>query len=137
MIGAEQPAGRKPAEQLPRTAAEPSGNHARLECRPMHPFARNLVIGGVGLIIAGGLTALAVLGRDSGTSVMAMLAAGAIAAAVGIFLFVQGWIWSQRAYRQGSTGRSIVIALGGGLMIVLAAVALAGTVILVLVFFLS
>ncbi|HYN64790.1 MAG TPA: hypothetical protein VES36_09335, partial [Candidatus Limnocylindrales bacterium] len=92
-------------------------------------------IGGVGLIIAGGLTALAVLGRDSGTSVLAMLAAGALAGAVGIFLFVQGWIWSQRAYRHGSTGRSIAIALGGGLMIVLAAVALAGTVILVLVFF--
>jgi hypothetical protein len=101
----------------------------------MHPLARNLVIGGVGLIIAGGLTALAVLGRDSGTSVLAMLTAGALAAAVGIFLFVQGWIWSQRAYHAGSTGRSIAIALGGGLMIVLAAVALAGTVILVLVFY--
>jgi hypothetical protein len=103
----------------------------------MHPLARNLVIGGVGLIMAGGLTALAVLGRDSGTSVLAMLAAGLLAAAVGIFLFVQGWIWSQRAYRSGSTGRSIGIALGGGLMIVLAAVALAGTVILVLVFYLG
>jgi hypothetical protein len=103
----------------------------------MHPLARNLVIGGVGLIIAGGLTALAVLGRDSGTSVLAMLGAGALAAGVGIFLFVQGWIWSQRAHRSGSTGRSIAIALGGGLMIVLAAVALAGTVILLLVFYIG
>jgi hypothetical protein len=103
----------------------------------MHPLARNLVIGAVGLIIAGGLTALAVLGRDSGMSVMAMLAAGLIATVVGIYLFVEGWIWSQRAYREGSTGRSIAIALGGGLMIVLAAVALAGTVILVLVFYLG
>jgi hypothetical protein len=103
----------------------------------MHPLARNLVIGGVGVIIAGGLTALAVLGRDSGTSVLAMLAAGALATAVGIFLFVQGWIWSQLAYHSGSTGRSIAIALGGGLMIVMAAVALAGTVILVLVFYIG
>jgi hypothetical protein len=101
----------------------------------MHPFARTLVIGAVGLIIAGGLAALAVLGRDSSTSVMAMLAAGLVAAAVGIFLFVQGWIWSQRAYQHGSTGRSIAIALGGGLMIVLSGVALAGCVILILVFY--
>ncbi|HET6744243.1 MAG TPA: hypothetical protein VFH90_00130 [Candidatus Limnocylindria bacterium] len=103
----------------------------------MHPFVRNLVIGAVGLIIAGGLAALAGLGRDSSTSVMAMVAAGVISTGVGIFLFVQGWIWSQRAYRQGSTGRSIAIALGGGLMIVLAGLALAGTVILVMVFYLG
>ena len=103
----------------------------------MHPFLRNLIIGGVGLIIAGGLAALAGLGRDSSTSVLAMVAAGAISTAVGVFLFVQGWIWSQRAYRQGSTGRSIAIALGGGLMIVLAGLALAGTVILVMVFYLG
>jgi hypothetical protein len=103
----------------------------------MHPFSRNLVIGGVGLLIAGGLAAMAALGRDSGTSVLAMLAAGLIATGVGVFLFVQGWIWSQRAYRQGSGGRSIAIALGGGLMILLAAFSLAGTVILVLVFYLG
>ena len=103
----------------------------------MHPFSRNLVIGGVGLLIAGGLAAMAALGRDSGTSVLAMLAAGLIATGVGVFLFVQGWIWSQRAYRQGSAGRSIAIALGGGLMILLAAFSLAGTVILVLVFYLG
>jgi hypothetical protein len=103
----------------------------------MHPFARNLVIGAVGLLIAGGLAALAALGRDSSTSVLAMLAAGLIATAIGFFLFVQGWIWSQRAYRQGSTGRSLAIALGGGLMIVLAGLSLAGSVILVLVFYLG
>ncbi|HEY7462967.1 MAG TPA: hypothetical protein VH987_00830 [Candidatus Limnocylindria bacterium] len=101
----------------------------------MHPLARNLVIGLVGLIVAGGLAAVAVLGRDSSMSVLAMLGAGLVSAAVGIFLFVQGWVWSQRAYRDGYAGRSVAIALGGGLMIVLAAVALAGTVILVLVFY--
>ena len=102
----------------------------------MHPLARNLVIGGVGLIIAGGLAALAVLGTESATSVMAMLGAGMVASAVGIFLFVQGWIWSQRAYRRGSAGRAVAIAVGGGLMIIMAAVALGGTVVLILVFYL-
>jgi hypothetical protein len=101
----------------------------------MHPFARNLIIGAVGLLIAGGLAAIAVLIRDnSSLSILAMLGAGLIGTAVGVFLFVQGWIWSQRAYRRGSTGASLAIALAGGLMIVLAAVALAGSVVLVLLF---
>jgi hypothetical protein len=101
----------------------------------MHPLARNVIIGAVALLIAGAFIALAVITRDSTQSVLAMLAAGMIAVAAGIFLFVQGWIWSQRAYRRGATGRSVVIAIGGGVMIVLAAFALAATVILVLVFY--
>jgi len=103
----------------------------------MHPFLRTLVIGAVGLLIAGGLAALAVLGTDPGTSVATMLAAGLIATGVGIFLFIQGWIWSQRAWRRGDVGRSIAIAAGGGLMVVLAAGALAGSVVLVLLFYLG
>jgi hypothetical protein len=102
----------------------------------MHPFLRNLVIGGVGLIIAGGLSALALLGTDSGMSVAAMIASGLIAAGIGIFLFVQGWIWSQRAYRRGSAGQSVIIAFGGGLMILVAAFAVAGVVALVILFYL-
>jgi hypothetical protein len=102
----------------------------------MHPLARNLIIGAVGLIIAGGLSALAVLGTDSGTSVLAMLVAGLVAAAIGIFLFVQAWIWSQRTWRRGSAGTSLAIAIAGGLMIVLAAGALAACVVLVLLFYL-
>ena len=102
----------------------------------MHPFLRNVVIGLVGLLIAAGLTAMAVLGDDTGLSVVAMLGSALIAVAIGIFLFVQGWIWSQRAYRSRSTGMSVGIALGGGLMLVLAAVALAGAVILVVLFYL-
>ncbi|HET6379752.1 MAG TPA: hypothetical protein VFH63_01785 [candidate division Zixibacteria bacterium] len=101
----------------------------------MHPLLRNIVIGIVGLIIAGGLTALALLGRDSSTSILAMLGAGLLATVVGIFLFIQGWIWSQRMWRQGSTGISVLVALGGGLMILLAAGAAAGTVILLLLFY--
>src|SRR5918996_5355034 len=103
----------------------------------MHPFVRSLVIGAVGLLIAGGLTAIALLGTDSGLSVAAMLASGLIAAVTGIFVFVQGWIWSQRVYQEGSTGRSLAIALAGGLMIVLAGAALAGSIVLVLLFYLG
>jgi hypothetical protein len=101
---------------------------------PMRPFPRDLVIGAVGLLIAGGLSAIALLGSDSGTSVAAMLGAGLVASAVGIFLFVESWVWSQRVYRGGSTGRALAIAIGGGVMILLTAVALAGSVILVLLF---
>jgi hypothetical protein len=101
----------------------------------MRPLTRDMVIGVVGLLIAGGLSAIALLGRNSGPSVAAMLAAGLVASAVGVFLFVESWVWSQRAWRAGSTGQSIAIALVGGLMILLTAGALAGSVILVLLFY--
>ena len=101
----------------------------------MHPFARNLVIGVVGLIIAGGLSAIAILGKDSSMSVPAMLGSGLIATGVGLFLFVQSWIWSQRTYRTGSPGTAVAIAIAGGLMVVLAAGALAASVVLILLFF--
>jgi|SRR6266581_2976667 hypothetical protein len=101
----------------------------------MHPFARNVVIGVVGLLIAVGLSAIALLNTDSNVSVPAMLASALIATGVGIFLFVQGWIWSQRAYRRRSTGLSVAIAFGGGAMILLSAVALAGAAILVVLFY--
>ena len=102
----------------------------------MHPFLRNVVIGVVGLLIAAGLSTMAILGDDSGLSVAAMLTSSLIAVGIGIFLFVQGWIRSQRAYRSRSVGLSVAIAVGGGLMILLAAVALAGAVILVVLFYL-
>jgi len=100
----------------------------------MRPLTRDLVIGAVGLLIAGGLSAIALLGTDSGLSVAAMLGAGLVASAVGIYLFVESWVWSQRTYRGGSTGRALAIALAGGVMILLTAVALAASVILVLLF---
>jgi len=102
----------------------------------MHPFLRNVVIGVVGLLIAASLSALALLGDDSQVSVAAMLASSLIGVAVGVFLFIQGWIWSQRAYRSRSAGMSVAIALGGGVMLLIAALALAGTVILVILFYL-
>ena len=103
----------------------------------MHPLLRNIVIGIVGLIVAGGLTILALLRWDSGLSVLALLAAGILGALIGIFLFSQGWTWGSRAARRRDHGQSVLIAIGGGLMAIVAAVALAGLLILVLLFFLG
>ncbi|HET7082748.1 MAG TPA: hypothetical protein VFJ00_03445 [Candidatus Limnocylindria bacterium] len=102
----------------------------------MHPFLRNVVIGVVGLLIAAALTTMSILSADTTFSVSAMLASALIAVVIGVFLFIQGWIWSQRAYRTRSTGMSVAIALGGGFMILLAALALAGAAILVILFYL-
>jgi hypothetical protein len=102
----------------------------------MHPFLRNVVIGVVGLLIAAALTTMSILNNDTAFSVGAMLASALIAVVIGVFLFIQGWIWSQRAYRTRSTGMSVAIALGGGFMILLAALALAGAAILVILFYL-
>ena len=103
----------------------------------MHPLLRNVVIGLVGLIIAGALTALALLGNDSDLSVLAMLTAALLAAAIGLFLYAQGWAWGSRLARRRDTGSSVLVAIGGGFMGLLAAVALAGLVILLLLFFLG
>ena len=100
----------------------------------MHPMLRNVVIGVVALIIAGALTALALLGTDSDLSVLALLAAGTIGALVGVFLYAQGWIWGSRAARQRSQGQAVLIALGAGMMGLVAAAALAGLLILLLLF---
>jgi hypothetical protein len=103
----------------------------------MHPLLRNVVIGIVGLIIAGALTALALLGRDSDLSIIAMLAAAVLGSLVGLFLFSQGWTWGSRAARRREHGASLLIAIGGGVMALVAAVALAGLLILLLLFFLG
>jgi hypothetical protein len=102
----------------------------------MHPFLRNVVIGVVGLLIAAALTTMSILSADTAFSIGAMLASALIAIVIGVFLFIQGWIWSQRAYRTRSTGMSVAIALGGGFMILLAALAIAGAAILVILFYL-
>ena len=103
----------------------------------MNPLLRNVVIGLVGLIIAGALTALALLGRDPELSVIALLAAGVLGTAVGLFLYSQGWSWGSRLARRRQTGQSVLVAIGGGVMAVLAAAALAGLLILVLLFYLG
>ena len=103
----------------------------------MHPYLRVLVVAIVAMIIAGALVALALAGRNTTLSVVALLAAGLVAVVVGGFLFVQSWVWSQRSWREGSRGRSLAMALAGGLAIVVAAVAAAGSVVLLLTFFLG
>ncbi len=103
----------------------------------MHPLLRNVVIGIVGLIIAGALTALALLGSDSDLSVLALLAAGVLGTLVGLFLYSQGWVWGSRAARRRETGQSVLIAVGGGVMVVIAAVALAGLLVLILLVYLG
>jgi len=103
----------------------------------MHPLLRNTVIGLVGLIIAGALVALALLGTDSGLSILAMIAAAVIGSLVGLFLYSQGWVWGSRAARHRQGGAAALIAVGGGLMAIVAAVALAGLLILLLLFVLG
>jgi hypothetical protein len=103
----------------------------------MHPLLRSVVVGIVGLIIAGALTALALLGRNSDQSILLLLAAGVLAALIGLFLYGQGWTWGSRAARRRELGASLLIAIGGGVMVLIAAVALAGLLILVLLFFLG
>ena len=103
----------------------------------MHPLLRNVIIGIVGLIIAGGLTALALLGRDADLSVLALLAAATLGTVIGLFLFSQGWIWGSRMARRRQGAQSVLVAIGGGLMALVAAVALAGLLILILLFYLG
>ena len=103
----------------------------------MHPYLRVLIAAIVAMIIAGALVALALAGRNTTLSVVALLAAGLVAILVGGLLFVQSWIWSQRSWRDGSRGRSLAMALAGGLAIVVAAVAAAGSLVLLLTFFLG
>jgi hypothetical protein len=109
----------------------------RLEWRAVHPLLRNIVIGIVGLIIAGALTALALLGRDADLSVLALLAAATLATLIGLLLYSPGWIWGSRMARRRQGGQSVLVAIGGGLMALVAAVALAGLLILVLLFYLG
>jgi hypothetical protein len=109
----------------------------RLEWRAVHPLLRNVIIGIVGLIIAGGLAALAILGDDADLSVLALLAAAILATLIGLFLYSQGWIWGSHMARRRQGGQSLLVAVGGGIMALVAAVALAGLLILVLLFYLG
>ncbi len=100
----------------------------------MHPFVRSLVIGVVGLIVAGGLITVSVLSGRTGLSLPALVAAGGITAVAGVFVFVRAWIWSLRTYRAGATGSSMGIAVAGGIMALVAALALGGLALLALTF---
>lgn len=103
----------------------------------MHPLLRHVVIGIVGLLIAGGLVTLGLLGEDPDLAVLTLLAAGVVAAGTGLFLYAQGWVWGTRSARQRRTGTALAFALGGGLMALVAAAALGGLLVLVLLFYLG
>jgi hypothetical protein len=111
--------------------------YPRLEWPAVHPLLRNVIIGIVGLIIAGALIALALYPRDADLSVLALLAAGILGTVIGLFLYSQGWIWGSRMARRRQGGQSVLVAIGGGLMALIAAIALAGLLILVLLFYLG
>jgi hypothetical protein len=103
----------------------------------VHPLLRNAIIGIVGLIIAGALAALALLGRDADLSILALLAAAILGTLIGLFLYSQGWVWGSRMARRRQGGQSVLVAVGAGLMALVAAVALAGLLILVLLFYIG
>ena len=103
----------------------------------MHPILRYVVIGVVGLIITGALVALGLYGIDPDLAILTLLAAGVVAAGTGLFLYAQGWVWGTRTARQRRMGESVVFAIGGGLMALVAAAALAGLLVLVLLFYLG
>lgn len=87
------------------------------------------------LIVSGALVALSLFTRNVDLFVLLSLAATMIAAGVGMFAFIQGWSGSQRAAARGAQGRSAAIALAGGVMLLVGAVAIAGAIWIVLLFF--
>lgn len=102
----------------------------------MNPFVRYLVIGAVGFIVASALGIVGLLSaQDPVIQGLAMVAGALIVAGICIFLFVQAWRWSIVAYRERRTGRSLAVALTGGVMVVIAAGALSVAAILGLLFF--
>ena len=101
----------------------------------MNPLARNAVIAIVGMLVSVGLLALSLLVRSVTLFVIAALASAAVAIAVGVYEFIQAWRWSQRLAADGSLGRSSVVALAGGMMIVIAGLAVAAAIWVILLFF--
>ena len=102
----------------------------------MNPFVRYLVIGAVGFIVAAALGIVGLLSADTPmVQGLAMVAGSLLAAAICIFLFIQAWRWSIIAYRERRTGRSLLVALTGGVIILMAAGALSVAAILGLLFF--
>lgn len=101
----------------------------------MNPLARNAVIAVVGMLVSVGLLALSLLVHSVTVFVMAALGSAAVAIAVGVYEFIQAWRWSQRLAADGSLGRSALVALAGGMMIVIAGLAVAAAAWVILLFF--
>jgi hypothetical protein len=95
---------------------------------------QTVVICFVGLTVSGALVALSLFSRN--LFVPLVLAGTVIAVAVGIYAAIQGWKGSQRAAARGAQGRAAAIALVSGAMLMVSAVAIAGGIWIVLLFFL-
>jgi hypothetical protein len=95
---------------------------------------QTVVICFVGLTVSGALVALSLFSRN--LFVPLVLAGTIIAVAVGVYAAIQGWKGSQRAAARGAQGRAAAIALVSGAMLMVSAVAIAGGIWIVLLFFL-
>ena len=124
-------------EQYPPPTYQPAPPAAVPSAPPSRRVStlwQTVVICFVGLTVSGALVALSLFSRN--LFVPLVLAGTAIAVAVGIYAAVQGWRGSQRAAARGAQGRAAAIALVAGAMLMVSAVAIAGGIWIVLLFFL-
>ncbi len=119
-----------PPTYQPAPAAVPSTPPSRR----VSALWQTVVICFVGLTVSGALVALSLFSRN--LFVPLVLAGTVIAVAVGIYAAIQGWKGSQRAAARGAQGRAAAIALVSGAMLMVSAVAIAGGIWIVLLFFL-
>ena len=118
-----------PPTYQPAPAAVPGAPPARR----VSALWQTVVICFVGLTVSGALIALSLFSRN--LFVPLVLAGTVIAVAVGIYAALQGWRGSQRAAARGAQGRAAAIALVSGAMLMVSAVAIAGAIWIVLLFF--
>jgi hypothetical protein len=123
-------------EQYPPPTYQPAPSAVPSTTPPRRVSAlwQTVVICFVGLTVSGALVAMSLFSRN--LFVPLVLAGTAIAVAVGIYAAVQGWKGSQRAAAAGAQGRAAAIALVSGAMLMVSAVAIAGGIWIVLLFFL-
>jgi hypothetical protein len=124
-----QPAYEPPAYEPPPAAPASTPASPRLS-----PLWQTAIVCFVGLTVSGALVVLSLVSRNRFEPLS--LAAGLIAVAVGVSAATRGWRGSQRAAARGDQGRAALIALVSGAMLVVAAVALSGTLWILFLFFL-
>ena len=134
------PAPHQPRDPPPARSPHRRGPAASLAPPPpatvrrLSPLWQTAVVCFVGLTVSGALVVLSLFSRN--LFVPLVLAATAIAVAVGHLRRGPGWRGSQRAARRGAQGRAATIALVSGAMLIVAAVAISGAIWIVLLFFL-
>jgi hypothetical protein len=123
-----------PPAPVPAAAPVPPPRPAAPPTRRLSPLWQTAVICFVGVTVAGALAALSLFSRN--LFVPLILAAAVIGIAVGLYAAVRGWRGSQRAAARGAQGRAATIALVSGAMLIVSAIALAGAIWVVFLFFL-